>query len=67
MRLADGRVHEQMLGWADVRLDGQREPSPVLFGEEEAPATIGAVTLEIMLLGVDPVAQRLVPVIGWRV
>jgi len=28
---------------------------------------LGAVTLEQMLLGVDPVAQRLVPVEGLRV
>jgi predicted aspartyl protease len=67
MRLADGSVHLQEVGSALVRLDGQQEVCPVVFGEENSPAAIGAVTLEIMLLGVDPVDQKLVPVIGWRV
>ena len=67
MRLADGSVHEQEAGGALMRLNGQQEVCPVVFGEESSPPAIGAVTLEIMLLGVDPVEQRLVPVIGWRV
>ncbi len=67
MRLADGSVHEQQAGSALMRLDGQQEVCPVIFGEESSPPAIGAVTLEIMLLGVDPVEHRLVPVIGWRV
>jgi hypothetical protein len=67
MRLADGSVHLQDVGRALVRLDGQQEVCPVVFGEDSSAAAIGAVTLEIMLLGVDPVDQKLVPVIGWRV
>jgi predicted aspartyl protease len=66
MRLADGSLHEQSVGWAMVKLDGLEDQTPVVFGEEGSPPAIGAVTLEIMLLGVDPVEQRLVPVIGWR-
>ncbi len=64
MRLADGSVHDHQAGSALMRVDGQQDTCPVIFGEEGSPAAIGAVTLEIMLPGVDPVEQRLVPVIG---
>ncbi len=60
--LADGTRIERDAGWMVVRVDGQESPSPVVFGEEGAPALLGAVTLEVLLLGVDPVNQRLVPV-----
>lgn len=66
LKLANGASNLQPLGWANVRLDGMEQPSPVVFGEESSPPAIGAVTLEIFLLGVDPVDQRLVPVEGWR-
>ena len=66
MRLADGSLHEQMLGNATMRLDGVANVCPVIFREERSPPAIGAITLEIMLLVVDPVEQRLVPVVGWR-
>ena len=35
---------------------------PVVFAEEGSEPLLGAVTLEMFLLGVDPVRQRLVPV-----
>lgn len=62
--LADGTRIERDAGWMVVRVDGQEEPSPVVFGEEGAPALLGAVTLEVLLLGVDPVSKRLIPVDG---
>jgi hypothetical protein len=49
-----------------VELDGLEGPTYVIFGTNGAPPTIGAVTLEGFLLGVDPVAKRLVPVEGWQ-
>jgi predicted aspartyl protease len=66
LRLADGRSHEQELGHMLVEVDGLEGPTYVLFGSEGAPASIGAITLEGFLLGVDPVAKRLVPVEGWQ-
>ena len=66
LRLADGRSQIQDLGDMSVELEGIEGPTYVVFGQDGAPATIGAVTLESMLLGVDPVAQRLVPVEGWQ-
>ncbi len=60
--LADGSRKELDAGWVVIRVDGQESPSPVVFGEEGAPPLLGAVTLEVLLLSVDPVNQRLVPV-----
>jgi len=61
LRLADGRVGEWDLGRIVARIDGQEEETLCLFGAEEAPASIGAYTLEGLLLGVDPLGERLVP------
>jgi predicted aspartyl protease len=62
--LADGTRIERDAGWMVVRVDGEESPSPVVFGEDDAPVLLGAVTLEVLLLGVDPVNERLVPVDG---
>jgi hypothetical protein len=64
--LADGRSQEQELGHMFVELDGLEGPTYVVFGGNGAPPGIGFVTLEGFLLGVDPVAQRLIPVEGWQ-
>src|SRR3990172_5720287 len=61
LRLADGRVGEWDLGRIVARIDSQEEETLCLFGAEEAPASIGAYTLEGLLLGVDPLGERLVP------
>ena len=66
LRPADGSAHEQRVGRALIALNGAEEVAPIVFGEPDSPPTIGAVTLEVLLLGVDPVGQRLVPVQGWR-
>lgn len=57
--LADGRRVERDLGRAWIRIGDLAEYSLVAFGGD---ALLGAVTLEELGLGVDPVAQRLVPV-----
>ena len=67
LKLADGRSHTQELGYATVELAGLDGPTYIVFGTNGSPPTIGAVTLEHFLLGVDPVEQRLVPVEGWQV
>jgi predicted aspartyl protease len=66
LRLADGRSHTQRLGRVTVQLDGVEEVTFVVFGEPHSPPTIGAVTLETLLLGIDPISQKLVPVEGWQ-
>lgn len=60
--LADGRTVERGVGRTWLRLDGREDISPVVFWVEDSTPLLGAVTLEIFGLGVDPVNGRLVPV-----
>ena len=68
--LADGRRLELGFGRTWIRLDGREEISPVVFQEDGAQPLLGAVTLEIFGLGIDPVQGRLIPVdafmLRWR-
>ena len=59
--LADGRREELDIGEVRVTVNGTTAVSPVIFGAAGTPPLLGAVTLEILLLAVDPVGQRLVP------
>ena len=59
--LADGRRIEMDYGQAWATIDGDSVVTIVIFGDEEAPALLGAYTLEGLSLAVDPVEQRLVP------
>ena len=60
--LADGSLVERGFGRTWMRLDGREEISPVVFWDEGAQPLLGAVTLEIFSLGIDPVNGRLIPV-----
>lgn len=62
--MADGREAEYDIGQAQVRLDGRTRYNIVVFGEDDSAPLLGAVTLEAFRLGVDPVGQHLVPVVG---
>ncbi len=66
-RIANGEVTENDVGQTTVRVEGMETVTPVIFNEPGEPVLLGAVTLEELLLGVDPVAQRLIPVEGLRV
>ena len=59
--LADGRRIEMDYGEARATVDGESVTTLVVFGEDNAPALLGAYTLEGLALAVDPVEQRLVP------
>lgn len=61
-QMADGTRIERDFGRTWLRLDGEQEVSPVIFGDDEVTPLLGAVTLEIFGLGIDPVNGRLVPV-----
>ena len=65
LRLADGQSAEWDIGRVRLAIDGMEEPDLCIFGAEEAPPTIGAHTLQAMLLAVDPVDHRLVPTEGF--
>ena len=59
--LADGSEIQLDVGDTLLRVEGRSRYSPVVFMNEGTSAVLGAVTLEIFLLGVDPIRQRLVP------
>ena len=59
--LADGRRFHMNYGEAQATIDGDSVTTLVVFGEDGAPALMGAYTLDGLALAVDPVEQRLVP------
>ena len=59
--LADGRRVDMDYGRAWATVNGYSEVPIVVFGEDDAPALLGAYTLEGLALAVDPASQRLVP------
>lgn len=63
-RLANGQSVEMGMGETRVKVEGLETSTWVLFGEEGAPILLGALTLEELLLGVDPFNRRLIPVEG---
>jgi len=63
-RIADNRAVEYEMGETRIRLEGNEFTAPVIFAPDEAMPLAGMTTLEILGLGVDPVEQKLVPVIA---
>lgn len=64
--LADNRVIEYPVGETRLRIEELERTVPVLFAPDNEMPLLGATTLEILGLGIDPVAERLVPVNGLR-
>jgi clan AA aspartic protease len=64
--IASGEIVESDVGEAVVRIAGKQGTTPVIFNEPGEPTLLGAVTLEELLLGVDPVRERLIPIGGLR-
>ena len=63
-RLADSRVVEYPMGETRLRVEGRELTAPVIFAPENATPLVGMTTLEILGLGVDPIEEKLVPVIA---
>jgi len=61
-RPANGTEIERDCTQASVKVDGSQLITVCVFGDEGSEPLLGAVTLEEMGLGVDPLNQRLVPV-----
>ena len=59
--LADDRLVEYSIGGALVRLMGRALPVPVVFARVGNTPLVGATTLGILRLVVDPVEERLLP------
>lgn len=64
VRTADGRRLELPLVEARFTIDGRSLTTPCLIGAADAPALLGAVTLEAFGFAADPVQKILVPVTG---
>lgn len=63
VQTAGGRREDWPIAEIRVRVEGRDAPT-VCFIAPEGPALLGAVALESLLLAVDPVGKRLVPVDG---
>ena len=59
--LADGTVVQYGVTDARTAINGRDAVSPVVFGSEGVEAVIGALTLQALLLAVDPVNEVLMP------
>ena len=64
--LADNRLVEYDMGDIRLRLEGREHYVPVIFAADGAVPLVGMTTLEILRLGIDPVAEKLVPVTAFR-
>ena len=62
--IADGSEVEFQSGEASVRVEGKRVTAVVVFAPEGTALLLGATTLEMASLGVDPIRKVLVPVSG---
>ncbi len=61
---ANGEQVQLGMSPATVRIQGDATPTWVIFGDERGGVILGAHALEGLMLGVDPFAQRLIPVHG---
>ena len=64
LQLAGGREETWPLAEARLALNGIEVTTPCLIAPD-GPALLGAVALESLLLGVDPIAKRLVSIKGF--
>lgn len=63
LRFANGQIEERQTGMAFVEVDGIDGEAMVVFGPENL-YLLGATTLEVLLLIVDPINKQLVPEVG---
>lgn len=62
VQYADGRIVNKPVASAEILIGGELTPTLVLCGAEEDLILLGALTLEGLSLGVDPVRKTLIPV-----
>ena len=58
--LANGQRFMLEIGETAVRIDGRMRTSIVVFADDDAPALLGAYTLEAFSLAADPANRRLI-------
>ena len=64
-RSAHGEVRNMDMGEARILVEGREVGTMFVFNEEGTLPMLGALALEALFLGVDPVAQKLIPVDGY--
>lgn len=62
--LADGREVLCPTAWVNAKIDGEVQPTIVVFGEPGCDPLLGAVTLEEFGFAVDHVSRQLIAVPG---
>ena len=63
-QLADDRTVEYEVGEVRLCLDGRHRTTVVIFGPQSTQPLLGATTLELFNLAVDPIGRHLRPVPG---
>jgi predicted aspartyl protease len=66
LQAGDGKAHFRQLGRALTTVAGLEDVTPVMFGEPGEPVLIGATTLAILLLRLDPATGGLLPIEAMR-
>jgi clan AA aspartic protease len=61
LRLANGDIIERDISTAYIAINGVESSSPVILGEKDDSYLIGALTLEALNLGINPVNRTLYP------
>ena len=64
-RSAHGEVRNMDMGEARILVEGREAGTLFIFNDEGTLPLLGALALETLFLGIDPVAQRLAPVDGY--
>ena len=65
-RIADNLVVKFPVGEALLKLEDREFTAVVIFASDAATPLVGMTTLEMFGLGVDPIEEKLVPVIALR-
>ena len=63
-KFGQGEVRQMDVGQSWIRVEGREVVTLVLFNDEGTTPLLGAIALEAIFMGVDPVEKRLIPVEG---
>ena len=63
---ADNRLVEYSMGETRLGLENRERSAPIMFAPDDTTPLVGATTLEILRLGIDPIREQLVPVNALR-
>ena len=62
LRFPDGSVKRMDIGEALVRVEGQEAPTQIVFNDEGTQPILGRLTISGLLMTVDRINERLVPI-----